>query len=119
MTTQKLTDLLAKVTPGEWRVDNSGIDVVLTASNGSGDLICSTRRTVFTDGFRSQGNKANSELLSLAPSLAKRVIELTAALESTMKQVEYLHGKLAPKQQFFTSVTTKAAIEQASNTLKG
>jgi hypothetical protein len=76
MTTQKLTELLAKVTPGEWTAYNSENGRIFKhwrVNAGTFNEVCRV-----SDSPR---DLYDSELLSLAPALAKHVIALAEALE--------------------------------------
>lgn len=89
MQTEKLKDLLTKITQGELRIvtNYTGLGVEKIIEGGNQIEICVLRGYNYTGDTEEKTDQefaANAELISLAPQLAKRVIEL----EEVMREVD-------------------------------
>lgn len=102
MNTQKLTELLAKVTPGPWSADKwaTGYTVSAPASHYS---ICHLEDC--------NNDENNAQLIAAAPSLVKRVIELETALQSVITQAS---GDLSDKdfRDYAANTIARKALNQ-------
>lgn len=99
-TTEQLKDLLAKVTPGEWRVEQ---DTTLvwgacntddTSSSGMGYPIAEARITPISISSWARGpgegaGDANATLIALAPSLAAEVVRLRDAIDAALSYLQF------------------------------
>lgn len=102
-TTEQLKDLLAKVTPGEWRVED-GTTLVWgdcksedRSTRGMGYPIAAARVNPsgnWSSGPYADEGQANSTLIALAPTLAAEVVRLREAMElvQTVYQVTHCHA---------------------------
>lgn len=110
MKSQKLKDLLNKITQGELRIvtNYTGLGVEKIIEGGNQIEICVLRGYNYTGDTEEKTDQefaANAELISLAPQLAKRVIELGELLSEAMKKEEEIFNANKREADWFNNNT--------------